>query len=325
MKQAAITGWGFFVPVKELTNSDLEKTLETSDEWIIQRTGIRKRHISGPDEFASDLAVKAVDDLKKRYNKSVEDVDFIIVASSTPDFFFPSIASLVQNAHGIKNAGAIDISAACSGWSYGLILANSLISSGTFKKILVIGAEVLSKSIDYSDRNVCILFGDGAAVTLIEASDASGDFIGSHCGSDGSAGNLLYRSALSNHMNGLPVITDGRVHQDGKRVYKWAVSHVQEGVQQLLKKYNYTLDQIQWFVPHSANLRMIEAISEGLNISMNKTLTSIEEYGNTSSVSIPFALYEGVRAGKLKKGDIVLLYGFGGGMVHAGCIFRWNL
>jgi 3-oxoacyl-[acyl-carrier-protein] synthase-3 len=155
--------------------------------------------------------------------------------------------------------------------------------------------------------------------------DGAGDFLGFNCGSDGAAGKLLYRTAMSNKVNDIAAIEDGKVHQDGKKVYKWAVSQVQEGIHQLLRKHNYTFDQIQWFVPHSANLRMIEAISEGLNISMDKTLTSITEYGNTSSVSIPLAIYEGMMAGKLKKGDTVLIYGFGGGMVHAGCIFTWNL
>jgi 3-oxoacyl-[acyl-carrier-protein] synthase III len=325
MKHASITGWGRYIPEKILTNHDLEKMIDTSDEWIIQRTGIKKRHIASPQEFSSDLAIKAVQDLQKKYNKSVSDVDFIIVASSSPDFFFPSIAAQVQHGLEIKSAGAIDVSAACAGWTYGLIMANSLINSGSFKKILVIGTEVLSKTIDYTDRTVCILFGDGAAATLIEGIEGEGDFLGVHCGSEGACGPLLYRNAVSSTINNTPIISDHKVHQDGLKVFKWAVSNVQINILKLLDKYNYTLDQIDWFVPHSANLRMIEAITKGLNFPMERTLESVSDYGNTSSASIPLAVYEGIKAKKLKKGDVILIYGFGGGMVHAGCIIKWNI
>ncbi|HRG52123.1 MAG TPA: ketoacyl-ACP synthase III [Bacteroidia bacterium] len=325
MKQASITGWGTYVPEKILTNADLEKMVDTSSEWIIQRTGIEKRYIAAPQEFSSDLAIKAVQDLQKKYNKSVSDVDFIIVASSTPDFFFPSLAAQVQHGLEIRSAGAIDVSAACAGWTYGLILANSLINSGAFKKILVIGAEVLSKTIDYADRAVCILFGDGAAATLVEAIEGESDFLGTHCGSDGSFGSILYRNAVSTKMNNHPIIADHKVHQDGLKVFKWAVTNIQKSILALLEKSNYSLDKIDWFVPHSANLRMIEAICQGLEFPIERTLVSVCNYGNTSTASIPLAIVEGIKAKAFKKGDIVLVYGFGGGLVHAGCIIKWNI
>lgn len=322
--RARVTAMGTYVPEKTLTNHDFEKMVETSDEWIVQRTGIRQRRIAKKDEFTSDLAVKAVEDLVNRYSVSVEDVDFIIVATATPDMTFPSVASQVQNRLSIKRAGAIDISAACAGFVYALQLADSLVTSGINRKVLVVGAETLSRVVDFTDRTTCILFGDGAGAFLIENDPEEPSFIAHSHGSDGDAGVHLYLSALSDEIGGKEVLTEGKIVQNGREVFKKAVSTLVEEVPHLLNQAKFPISKLDWFVPHSANYRILEAVSKRLELPMEKVLFSAENYGNTSSASIPLAIDLALREEKLKKGDTLLLSGFGGGFVYASTLMRWS-
>lgn len=322
---ARITAIGTYVPEKKLTNFDLEQMVETTYEWIIQRTGIHERRITRPDEFTSDICVSAVKDLMDRFNKKVEDVDMIIVATSTPDFPFPSVSSIIQNQLNISQTGAIDVSAACAGFVYALHTAHGLISSGLHKKILVIGADTLSKITDYTDRSTCILFGDGAGAVLVERDEESKSFIGFHLGSDGSGSQHVYRSGLSKKVNGIELIDTQYLIQNGREVFRWVVRNVPESVKQILEKTQMSIDQIDWFIPHSANLRLIEPICDKLEYPMEKTLYSLVNFGNTSAATIPLALDLGIRSGKVKNGDRVLMYGFGSGLVHAGQLLEINL
>lgn len=323
--KASITAIGTYVPERKLTNEQLEQMVDTSDEWIVQRTGIKERRIAGEHEYTSDLSYKAVLNLMERYGKEVTDVDFIIVCSFTPDFKTPSVASYLQGKLGIKSTGAIDLNAACAGFTYGLYIANGLITAGLNKKILVVGAETLSKTTDYSDRTTCILFGDGAGAALVEYDEQQPSFISSHLGSEGESGQHLYCSAISSQMNNEALTDSGYIVQNGREVYKWAVRTVPKGMKAVLDNAQINMDEVNWFVPHSANLRMIESICEKSNFPLDQTLHSLTYFGNTSAATIPLSLDIGIKEGKLKKGDKVLLYGFGGGLTHAGLLVNWSL
>lgn len=322
---ARITAIGSYVPERRLTNDDLEKMVETNDEWIVQRTGIKERRIANEDEFTSDISYKAVKDLMERYEKSVDDVDMIIVCTLTPDFKTPSVASYIQAKLGIRNTGAMDLNVACAGFTYGLYVANGLITSGLNKKVLVVGAETLSKVTNYTDRTTCILFGDGGGAVLVEYDEKQPSFISSHLGSEGEKGNSLYSTNLSKTMNGKDLVGNGYIVQNGRGVYKWAVTTVPKGIQSVMKNTSIELKNVNWFVPHSANLRMIESICEKSGFPIERTLYSLVNYGNTSSVSIPLSLDKAVREGKIKNGNKILLYGFGGGLAQAGLLIEWTI
>ncbi|MDQ0427416.1 3-oxoacyl-[acyl-carrier-protein] synthase-3 [Planomicrobium stackebrandtii] len=303
----------------------MEKLIDTNDEWIIQRTGIKERRIASDTEFTSDISIKAVENLKERYNKSLDDVDMIIVCTMTPDFKTPSVSALVQAKLGIKNTGAIDLNAACSGFAYGLHMANGLITSGLNKKILVIGAETFSKILDYSDRSTCILFGDGGGAVMVEYDEEKPSFIESHMGTNGELAHNLYCTDLSTQMFGNELAVNGFVNQNGREVYKWAVNTVPKGMTALMEKAGFDKDQVDWFVPHSANLRIIESICSRNGLPLERTIYSLEYYGNTSAASIPLSLDKGVQEGKIKPDDKLLLYGFGGGLTHAGMLVNWSI
>ncbi|QPA31431.1 ketoacyl-ACP synthase III [Thermaerobacillus caldiproteolyticus] len=322
---ARITAIGSYVPERRITNHDLEELVETNDEWIVKRTGIKERRIAHEEEFTSDISYQAVKNLMERYDKSVDDVDMIIVCTLTPDFKTPSVASLIQAKLGIKNTGAIDLNAACAGFTYGLYVANGLITSGLNKKILVIGADTLSKITDYKDRTTCVLFGDGGGAVLVEYDEQQPSFISSYLGSEGENGNKLYCTNLSKRMNGEDLIDSGYIVQNGREVYKWAVNTVPKGMQSVMKNTAIDLKDVDWFVPHSANLRMIESICERSEFPIERTLYSLVDYGNTSSATIPLSLDKGVREGKIRNGNKLLLYGFGGGLAHAGLLINWTL
>ncbi|MNI10124.1 3-oxoacyl-[acyl-carrier-protein] synthase 3 protein 2 [compost metagenome] len=323
--KARITALGSYVPERRLTNFDLEKMVDTNDEWIVKRTGIKERRIAHEREFTSDLAYKAVLNLIERSGKSVDDVDLIIVCTLTPDYKTPSVASTLQAKLGIKDTGAFDLNAACAGFTYGLHVANGLITSGLNKKVLVIGAETLSKVTDYTDRSTCILFGDGAGAVLVEYDEELPGFIASHLGSEGEQGHHLYSTNLSNAMNDADLLNHGYIVQNGREVYKWAVTSVPVGMRSVMKNSPFELADIDWFVPHSANLRMIESICDKSQFPLERALYSLVDYGNTSSATIPLALDLGLREGKIKNGDKILLYGFGGGLAYAGLLIHWNI
>lgn len=323
--KARITAIGSYVPEQRLTNDQLEKMVDTNDEWIVTRTGIKERRIAHTEEYTSDIAYQAVRNLMERYDKNMDDVDMIIVCTLTPDYKTPSVASMIQARLGIKNAGAIDLNAACAGFTYGLHIANGLITARLNKKILVIGAETLSKITDYTDRATCILFGDGGGAVLVEYDEEHPSFITAHLGSEGEGGKHLYSTSLSDRMNGDLLTASGHIVQNGREVYKWAVTSVPKGMQAVMRNAPMTLEAVDWFVPHSANLRMIESICEKSKFPFARTLHSLVDYGNTSSATIPLALDKGVQEGKLINGNKVLLYGFGGGLAFAGLLIDWTL
>ncbi|MGO5014574.1 ketoacyl-ACP synthase III [Niallia sp. Sow4_A1] len=323
--KARITAIGSYVPERILTNNDLEKMVDTNDEWIVKRTGIKERRIANDKEFTSDLSYKAVLDLMERYDKTVDDVDLIIVCTMTPDYKTPSVASILQDKLGIKNTGALDLNAACAGFAYGLHVANGMITSGLNRKILVVGAETLSKITDFTDRTTCILFGDGAGALLVEYDEDQPSFISSHIGSEGEGGQHLYCTNLATQMNSMDLLGNGCIVQNGREVYKWAIKTVTNGMKTVVERGNLNLDAVDWFVPHSANLRMLESICEKSNFPIEQTLYSLVHYGNTSSGTIPLSLDIGVKEGNLKSGEHVLLYGFGGGLAHAGLLIKWTV
>jgi len=324
---AAVTAIGSYLPERVLTNADLEQMVDTSDEWITRRTGIRERRIAAEGEYASHLAAAAVRDLASRWNKTLDDVDCILTATSTPDAVFPSVSALVQAELGIRAAAAVDLQAACAGFVSGLQAANGLILSGLYRKVLVIAADTLSKVTDYTDRTTCILFGDGAGAVLVEA-QPDGEwpsFLAGGASTDGRSGHHVYLSSLASAIRGTPITRSGKLIQNGPEVYRWAVEHVSEAVRATLDICGMAPDALDWFVPHSANLRMIAAICERAGIPYERTLTSAERFGNTSAASIPLALDLAVRNGRLARGDTVLLHGFGGGLTQAGLLLKWQL
>ena len=322
MMQARLTAIGMAVPDTKIDNHFFEDKIETTDEWIVSRTGIRTRYHTGPDEFTSDLCVKAVKDLVHIYKADLDDVDMIIVSTVSPDQPMPSMACRVQYKMGLTKAGTVDVYAACAGFSYGIVLAKGLIAAETHKKILVIGGETLSKVTDFTDRSSCMLFGDGAGAVLIEAAE-KGNIGACVTGANGEGGPDLYISGFAPTIDGHPITMSGKIVQNGRKVFKWAVVKMAEQMKVLAAKNGLTLDQIDWFVPHSANLRIIEAICNETGFPFEKTLESIVNYGNTSSASIPLALYNGIQSGKVKRGDKIMLLGFGGGLAFAGTVVEW--
>lgn len=322
MSNARLTAIGMAVPHKAVPNSWFESFLETSDEWILSRTGIRTRYHASENEFTSDLCVRAAQDLSEKFGVDLSDVDMILVSTVTPDQPMPSMACRVQHRLDIKKSGALDLYAACAGFSYGIVVAKGLIAGGLHKKILVFGAETLSRVTDFTDRTSCVLFGDGAGAVLIEA-DETGNV--GHCvtGASGEGGADLYISGFAHEIDGHELKMNRCIVQNGRKVFKWAVTTVATEMKNLAAMNNLTLDQVDWFVPHSANLRIIEAICNESGFPFSKILESVVDFGNTSSASIPIALYQGIMNGKVKKGDKIMLIGFGGGLAYAGTIIEW--
>jgi len=318
---ATITSIGIYRPEKEIRNSFFEAYLETSDQWIKERTGIERRFYASSEEYTGDLCIQAVKSLVENYHKDLTEIDFILVATGTPNQLIPSVAAQIQNELNIPHAGCMDISAACSGFVYGLILAKGLIAAQTHRKILVVGADTLSKVTDFSDRSSCILFGDGAGAVIVEASEENGLF-NALTDTDGSYGKDLYLACQSVPINGTAVIPDNKLHQNGKTVFKWAVSTLVDKIRELVSINHTELQDIDYFIPHSANIRILEAVCSRLDIPSDKCIESIRNYGNTSAASIPIAWYNGLSSGKIKPGDNLLLIGFGGGLTCAGICLR---
>ena len=320
---AKITAFGTYVPEKILDNKYFEEIVDTNDEWIVSRTGIHTRHVAAKNEFTSNLAIKAVKNLQERSGKSIEDVDFIIVATTTPDQPMPNVASRIQFKMGIQNAGCNDVYGACAGFVYGLQLGNGLIESGFYKKVLVVGAESLSRATDYTDRTTCLLFGDAAGAVLLEPGE--NDFIAFNSGTSGEYGQDLYLSHEKDSINGVAINPNGNIVQNGRQVFKWAVTNIPIKVRELAKKAGMEVNDIDFIIPHSANLRILEAISKELNYPMDRIPESVTTHGNTSSASIPLALDKALADGRIQKGQHILMVGFGGGLTFAGAILKWNL
>jgi len=323
---AKITGVAGYVPPKVLTNADLEKMVETNDEWIRTRTGIRERHLTEKGVASSDLATAAAKDLLAQTNTDPGDIDLIVLASVTPDMFFPATACLVQDRIGAKRAWGFDLSAACSGFAYALTVGALFVGSGAHKKVLVIGSDAMSKILDYKDRATCVLFGDGAGAVLLEsARDGEGiiDFLHDV---DGSGGHYLYMpGGGSLHPSSHEKVEKNMhvVHQDGSQVFKYAVRRMAELATCLLERNGFTSKDLALVVPHQANLRIIRAMQERLGIDDSKVMVNIDRYGNTTAGTIPLGLRDAVDEGRLKKGDLVLLAAVGAGYTTGGVLMRW--
>ena len=318
-----ISALGTYLPHKRLTNDDLARLVDTDDAWIVRRTGIRERRIADEHEYTSDLCLQAVRDMERRGGR-LDTVDYVIVCTATPDYGFPSVAARLQHRLGLENCGAIDLTAACAGFMYGLDCADALVNTGRARSVLVAGGETLSKVVDYQDRATCILFGDGAGVALVDApGDAPPTLLARRAASDGASGKELFLTGLRDEIAGI-VEPDRVLRQNGRAVYEWAVTNVSAGIGELLDAAELRACDVDWFVPHSANARMIESICKRTGIPYDRALMSLEWYGNTSAASIPLALAPAVHDGRVRPGDVVLLYGFGGGLVENGMLMRWS-
>lgn len=323
---AKITGVAGYVPPKILSNADFEKMVETSDEWIRTRTGIRERHIAEKGMASSDLATEAAKQLLEQTHTDPTELDLIIVASVTPDMFFPATACLVQDRLGAKRAWGFDLSAACSGFAYALTVGAQFVGSGAHRKVMVIGSDVMSSILDYKDRATCVLFGDGAGAVLLEqARDGEGILDFSH-DVDGSGGQYLCMpGGGSLHPSSHETLEKNMhvVHQDGSQVFKYAVRRMAELAACLLERNGFTSDDLVLVVPHQANLRIIRAMQQRLGVDDSKVMVNIDKYGNTTGGTIPLGLRDAVEQGRLRKGDLVLLVAVGAGYTTGGVLLRW--
>ena len=325
-KAVGIIGIGSFVPEKILTNKDLEKIVDTNDEWISERTGIKVRHIVAEGENTSDIAAKAAERALKDAGLTADDIDLIVVATATPDMLFPATACLVQNKLKAGKAAAYDLAAGCSGFMYAIVTASQFIKTGLYKHVLVIGAESLSRILDWTDRNTCVLFGDGAgAVVLGEVPEGYG-ILGSNLGADGSGGDLLCLPAGGTSRPATEETVRDRlhfVHMAGNEVFKFAVKVMGEAALNALEHAQIDTSEVDWLIPHQANIRIIQSAAKRLKMPMEKVIVNVDKYGNTSSASIPIALEEAIHDGRIKSGQVITMVGFGAGLTWASAVMRW--
>ncbi|MCP2620295.1 ketoacyl-ACP synthase III, partial [Candidatus Aminicenantes bacterium AC-334-K16] len=311
---------------KILTNQDLEKMVETSDEWIVTRTGIKERHIASADQATSDLASEAAKRALQDAGISAEEIDLILVATSTPDTIFPSTACRVQHNLGADHTPAFDLSAGCTGFLYGMIVAEGLILNGTARRVLLIGAELLTKITNWEDRSTCVLFGDGAGAVVLEESQDDSGMLSSYWRADGSLGELLILPGGGTRIPASHESVDQKLHylqMKGNEVFKHAVKRMGEAALEALKIAGLKKKDVDYLVPHQANIRIIDATGQRLKLSPEKVYTNIHRYGNISVASIPVAIHELKEAGKLKKGDILVFDAFGAGFTWAAVVYRW--
>lgn len=331
MKYAHIVGWGCYLPERVLSNHEIAQLVETSDEWIYQRTGIRQRHIAAPNETTATLAFEAAARALTVAGLAPAQVELIIVATSTPEYMFPSTASLVQDYLGAKNAGAFDLSAACSGFVYALNMATQAIATGSVSSAVVIGAETMSRVLDWQDRGTCVLFGDGAGAVVLKGSSVPGGVMASTLGSDGSGGDLLALPAVyHNHVPipGAEFSSNGHrnvVDMDGRQVFRFATNIIASSVLETLAKANITLDEVALIVPHQANTRIVESAAKKMKAPMSKFYMNVERAGNTSAASIPIALCDVIKEGRLQPNDNIVFVGFGGGLTWATTVIKWDV
>jgi 3-oxoacyl-[acyl-carrier-protein] synthase-3 len=323
-RYARITGTGSYLPPRRLTNTELAaelatKGVESSDEWIVARTGIQARHFAAPDVGSSDLGVEAARNALDAAGLLPADIDLIIVATSTPDMVFPSVACMVQNKLGIVGCPAFDVQAVCSGFIFALTVADAMIKTGSANKALVIGAEVFSRLLDFSDRTTCVLFGDGAGAVVLEASDTPG-ILASDLHADGKHVGIL---CVPGHVSGGQVLGDPLLKMDGQAVFKLAVGLLESTARATLAKANMTEADIDWMIPHQANLRIMQSTAKKLKIPLEKVIVTLDQHGNTSAASIPLALDAAVRSGKVKKGDTLMLEGVGGGFTWGSVLLTY--
>ncbi|MEX3615641.1 beta-ketoacyl-ACP synthase III [Paenibacillus glucanolyticus] len=326
LRPVGIIGTGKYVPEKILSNRDLEKMVDTSDEWIVSMTGIRERHIAAPNEATSDLAYHAAVNALKSAGMKAEDLELIIVATITPDMFFPSTACLLQDRLGAKKAAAFDLSAACSGFVYGLATATNFVKTGMYNNALVIGVDCLSRITDYTDRNTCVLFGDGAGAAIVGEVPEGRGFQAFDLGAEGAGGAHLYIEAGGSRLPASAETINTNKHyiyMNGREVFKFAVRVMGSATEAVLSKAGIDKKDIDLFVPHQANIRIIKSAMERLELPEEKVVINVDKYANTSAASVPLALVEAQESGRLKEGDKVLMVGFGGGLTWGSSVLIW--
>lgn len=318
-----IAGTGSYLPEKIMTNADLEKIVDTTDEWITQRSGIKQRHIAADDQTTGDMAIEAARNAIESSNLSPDDIDGVIVATTTPDRTFPAVAVKVQGELGIPPGLAFDVQAVCSGFVYALSVADNFIKAGQAKRILVIGAEKMSSVVDWADRTTCVLFADGAGAVILEAKENNDGLAGqgihsTHLYANGKQRDMLQTSG------GVSTTGDkGVIEMQGREVFKYAVSYMADVVKEALEHNNITPDQIDWLIPHQANIRIISGTADKLGMSMDKVVVTVDRHGNTSAASIPLALDEAVRDGRIKRGQMLLIEAMGGGLTWGSALVRF--
>jgi 3-oxoacyl-[acyl-carrier-protein] synthase-3 len=325
-RTVSIIGTGSYVPEKILTNEDLSRLVDTSDEWITTRTGIKQRRVAAKDEHTSDMATKAALKAMEQAKISAKDINLILVATATPDMLFPATACFVQKKIGATNAACLDVSAACAGFLFGLEIGQQFITSHTYDIVLVIGADKLTSITNWTDRNTCVLFGDGAGAAILAHRDGSHGVISTHIGSDGRFSDILFmpgggsRCPITRENAHMNLAT---IHMTGKEVYKQAVTAMLSAAKKALDDAGLSIQDIACVIPHQANLRIIEAIADRLGIPLERFMVNLDRYGNTSAAAVAIALDEANRSGRIKSGDYVLMVVFGGGLTWAGTVLEW--
>lgn len=325
--RAHIVGWGRYVPQRVLTNDDWAQRVDTSDEWIRTRTGIVERRIASDDETTATMAIQAAQQALEVAGLDPAQLDLIIVATVTPDHLFPATSCLVQDALGATHAAAFDLSAGCSGFVYGLSVAADLIAAGAYKTILVIGAETLSRIMDWEDRNTCVLFGDGAGAVILQANGANGGVLSTVLGADGSGGDLLLMPAGGSRIPASHQSVAERQHylkMKGREVFRFAVNAMPAATRQVVERAGLSLDRVKLLIPHQANQRITEAAARALGLSPEAVFSNVERYGNTSAASIPIALCDAVEQGRIQRDDVVVCVGFGAGLTWAAAAIQWS-
>ena len=326
-RHAHIVGWGKYVPSKVVTNADLSRTVDTSDEWIVTRTGIRERRVAGPKDTSASMGLAAAKEALERAGVRPHEIDLIVVATATPEYAFPATACLIQDGLGAVNSGAFDLSAGCTGFMYALALATQSIQSGAHNIVLVIGTETLSRIMDWNDRATCVLFGDGAGAVVLRASGQTGGVMSTLCRSDGSGGELLIvPGGGSRHPVSHRTIDQGLhfIKMNGREVFRFAARIMDKSAREVASKAGLTMDDVQLIIPHQANLRIIQAAARALKLPEERFFVNLQYYGNTSSASIPIAICEAVEQGKLKRGDHCVLVGFGAGLTWGAAAIKWS-
>ncbi|MFC1568123.1 beta-ketoacyl-ACP synthase III [Candidatus Margulisiibacteriota bacterium] len=320
--RAKIIGVGSCVPDKVVTNNDLAKSVETNDEWIRTRTGIQERRISDEKTATSDLAIVAAQKALKAADMSAADLDLIIVGTTSPDYLFPSVGCILQNKLGATRAAAFDVSAACSGFNFALNVGSSFIENGTHKNVLVVGADTLTKYLDWKDRGTCVLFGDGAGAVVLTAADDGTGILASWLKAEGQSGHHLIMPGGGSRD---PEEKNGRfITMDGKEVFKFAVRVLEESIREVLKKAGLRIEDVDLFIPHQANIRIINHVVKKMGLPKEKVYVNLHKYGNTSAASIPLALDEAIADGKIKNNDIIVLSGFGAGLTSGANVIKWG-
>lgn len=325
-KSVGIIGTGYYAPEKVLTNFDLEKMVDTSDEWIVERTGIRERRIVEDNVSTTDIAIHAAQQALKDAGVSAEDIDLIIFATLTPDMVIPSAACVLQSKIGAVNAAAFDLSAACSGFVYGISTGMQFVKSGAYKKVLVVAAETLSKLVNWEDRNTCVLFGDGAGAAVLSEVEEGYGILGFDLGAEGAGGDCLTVPASGSlHPASEETLANKLhyIHMNGNEVFKFAIKIMGKTALKSIEKAGLTTEDIDSIVPHQANIRIIQSAAKRLKMPLEKFVVNVDKYGNTSAASIPMALAEAAQAGTFKKGDNIVLVGFGAGLTWASCVLKW--